>query len=122
MIGERIRTLGKRFGESQQAMADALGISQRTVGHWEVDRNCPDAITIARIADRYETTTDYVLCRTDDPSLVRERCALTVDRLPVITDIEAHHAHNAALLTREDVVSIVNTAIEQLKKELEKRE
>lgn len=110
MIGNRIKELRGKAKESQQKLADFLGTSQRTISHWEVNRTIPDAIALSKIADRYETTTDYLIGRTDDPSPLNPS-SLT------ITDLAAHS--DDPNLTRKDVEAIVSKQISRITKEVE---
>lgn len=48
-------------GISQQALAEALGVDQRTICNWEVARNEPDYSMLVKISKYFETTTDYLL-------------------------------------------------------------
>ena len=68
MIGKRIKELRKKAKQSQQDLADALGASQRTISHWETGRTTPDPHVLANIADQYNTTVDYIIGRTNNPS------------------------------------------------------
>lgn len=112
MIGQRIKWLRRSANDSQQDLADYLGTSQRSVSHWEVNRTTPDAITISRIADKYETTTDYIIGRTDDPSPILKHTPIS----EAITDIAAHSNEP---MTREDVEALVKNELINIKKELE---
>lgn len=70
-IAERLRALRDQLGYSQEGIAASVGMKQRTWADWE--RNPPQALEdIRRVAQRYNTTTDYLLGLTDDPSPRRD--------------------------------------------------
>lgn len=66
MLGERLKVLrGKR---TQEDIAKYLGISRARYSHYENGRSEPDIENLQKLAELYNTTTDYLLGRTDDPS------------------------------------------------------
>lgn len=68
MFGERLRLLRQEQGmSSQQALAEALGVSQSTVANWEGGRREPSFELMGRVADYFQVTVDYLLGRSDDP-------------------------------------------------------
>ncbi len=65
MIGNRINELRKERGLSQDALAKQIGVSQKAIDYWERNVNEPKASYIILLADYFEVTADYLLCRTD---------------------------------------------------------
>ena len=65
MIGNRINELRKDRGLSQHALAKQIGVSQKAIDYWERNVNEPKASYIILLADYFEVTADYLLCRTD---------------------------------------------------------
>ncbi len=65
MIGNRINELRKERGLSQHALAKQIGVSQKAIDYWERNVNEPKASYIILLADYFEVTADYLLCRTD---------------------------------------------------------
>jgi len=49
-------------------LANKLNVSKQTVSHWETGQRVPDALTIKILADFFNVSADYLLCRTDKPS------------------------------------------------------
>lgn len=69
LIGDRIRELRIRLRQSQAGLAEHVGISQPTVS--ELERGVivnVDAWIVAKLSAALETTMDYLLGLTDDPS------------------------------------------------------
>ena len=61
MIKEILKELRNNKGISQREFAQMLGVSQQTVGSWEVGRTEPDNNMLKQIADYFNVTTDYLL-------------------------------------------------------------
>lgn len=68
MFEKRLRALREEQGfQSQQALADALGVAQSTVANWECGRREPNYETTRKLADFFQVTVDYLMGRSDDP-------------------------------------------------------
>lgn len=66
-MAARLRQLRDRLGFSQEGIASSIGMKQRTWADWETKP--PDAFEhLARLVQRYNTSADYLLGLTDDPS------------------------------------------------------
>ncbi|NLZ37378.1 MAG: helix-turn-helix transcriptional regulator [Clostridiales bacterium] len=61
-IGSRIRRLRMEKDMTQKALAGYLGVGIRDVDFWEKDGEEPPLEIIRRLAVRFETTTDELLC------------------------------------------------------------
>lgn len=61
MFAQRLRELRKRDGVSQAAVAQMLGISQQAVGKWEKGRATPEPQALARIAQFFSVSADYLI-------------------------------------------------------------
>lgn len=68
MYGERLRYLRIKKGYSQETLADMVNIGNKQIWRYENQETEPDGITVARIAKALDTSTDYLLGLTDDPS------------------------------------------------------
>lgn len=60
-IGDRIQTLRKLRGISQEELADKIGVSRQAVSKWESEQSTPDLVKVILLSDFFETTTDYLL-------------------------------------------------------------
>lgn len=68
MFEKRLRTLRETKGfQSQQALADELGVAQSTIANWEGGRREPNHETLVKLADFFQVTVDYLMGRSDDP-------------------------------------------------------
>ena len=62
---ERLKELRKSKQLSQKALAEALGTTNSSVCDWERGRSQPDIVMLAKIANYFEVTTDYLLGLSD---------------------------------------------------------
>lgn len=60
-MGQRIAQRRRQLGLSQEALADAVGVSRQAVSKWELDEAQPDATKIVLLAKTLEMTTDELL-------------------------------------------------------------
>jgi transcriptional regulator with XRE-family HTH domain len=66
-IAARLRSLRAERGVSQDDVADALGVSQNAMTKWESAKGqaSPRAEWVAKLADYYDVSADYLVCRSD---------------------------------------------------------
>lgn len=63
----RIKDLRTDKDLTQTEVADAIGITQRKYSYLETgEQQWPDEL-LARLAEFYQTSVDYLLCLTDNP-------------------------------------------------------
>ncbi len=60
-IADRIQSLRKTRGISQEELADRLGVSRQAVSKWESEQSIPDIDKIIIMSDFFDVTTDYIL-------------------------------------------------------------
>ncbi len=65
-ISEKIITLRKEKGLSQEAFAEALGVSRQSVSKWESGNALPDTDKIIAMSELFGVSTDYLL-KNDTP-------------------------------------------------------
>ncbi|MBM6773483.1 helix-turn-helix transcriptional regulator [Ligilactobacillus agilis] len=63
MLGNILKELRKQKRMTQKDLAQAMRVSQQTVGAWETERAIPGADTLNDLADYFNVTTDYLLGR-----------------------------------------------------------
>ena len=69
MLGQRIAALRHQADMSQAELAQLLKISPSTVGMYEQDRREPSLQTLARLAEVFSVSTDYLITgKAADPS------------------------------------------------------
>ena len=72
-IAEKIRTLRRERGITQEELASALRVSFQSVSRWENGQTYPDIELIPKIAAYFSVTTDELLVERDESILEEER-------------------------------------------------
>ncbi len=65
--GDRLAQLRKKRGLTQYDMADEIGISQNQMSRYERGTINPSPLVLIQLADYFDTTTDYLLGRSNIP-------------------------------------------------------
>lgn len=60
-IGDKIRILRREKGMTQSVLASHLGLSTSAVGFWETNQRQPDIVSVVKLSNIFEVTTDYLL-------------------------------------------------------------
>ncbi len=60
-LSERITALRKEKNETQTALAEALGVSNRTISKWENAESEPETVFLLALADHFSTSVDALL-------------------------------------------------------------
>lgn len=68
IVGERVKTLRERKGFTLKELATKVKLSIGFIGDIEAGRGKPSLVTLNKLAQALETTTDYLLGRTNDPT------------------------------------------------------
>ena len=74
-VFERIKKLSNKKGKSLQTVAEENGFSPNLFYRWK--KSDPKGKDLAKVADYFKTTTDYLLGRTDNPSIPNQKNAPT---------------------------------------------
>ena len=62
-----LRTLRKSRGYTQIALQMKTGIEQSLLSKFESGERTPPTDTLVRLAEFYDVSIDYILCRTENP-------------------------------------------------------
>jgi len=60
-LGEKIQTLRKQHGMSQEQLSTVLAVSRQAISKWEVDESIPDVDNIVQLSEIFNVTTDSLL-------------------------------------------------------------
>lgn len=71
-LARRLKSLRENRGISQKFVAEKIGVNNSTLSGYESGYREPDAITLTKLADFYEVTTDYLLGRSSTASFSYE--------------------------------------------------
>ncbi len=61
--------LRKKKGITQIALQMATGIEQALISKYETGERVPPTETLMILADYYNVSMDYIMCRTDNPEI-----------------------------------------------------
>lgn len=67
----RLRQLRKNRGYTQISVQMQTGIEQALLSKFETGERIPPTETLIRLAEFYNVSIDYILCRTDNPEINR---------------------------------------------------
>lgn len=70
-IGDSFRRFRKERGLTQQQVADALNMYKSAYQRYEQGKVIPAATVIINLADFFNVSADYLLGRTDNPSVLK---------------------------------------------------
>lgn len=85
MIGHNIRYLRKQNGLSQEQLARKLGITQGSVSLWEQGRTDPDTKTLAKIAEIFNVSVDFLF--SDEPRRDLDSIRINRSAVPILGNI-----------------------------------
>ena len=67
-FGEKVQSLRKQKGMSQEELAEKLSVTRQTISKWELDQSTPDLEFIAQLSDILGATTDYLIKNVSEES------------------------------------------------------
>lgn len=65
----RLKQLRKSKGYTQVSLQMQLGIEQSLLSKYENGERIPNVDALIKLADLYNVSIDYILCRTDNPQI-----------------------------------------------------
>jgi len=60
-LGEKLISLRKKSGISQEEVAEKLGVTRQTISKWETDQTVPDLIKAKLLSELYNVSYDYLI-------------------------------------------------------------
>lgn len=124
IFAKRIKQLREGKGDSQESLAAIFNYSKQAVFNWEINGKIPRDKVLMKLAERYETSSDYLLGYTDDSSPTKATSDLKKPK-DLQKILEQHEImFNGAPLTEEDkqdILDIVELKLYKRSKELNKR-
>lgn len=99
-IAQRLYELRRKHGFSQEALAEALGLSRQAISKWERSESAPDMGNLIALADLYGMTIDELIRPTDETEGSED--AEEVDSIIVI-DETADAGSNAESAAEEEI-------------------
>lgn len=105
-FGKRLKYLRQEKGLTQVELGKVFNVTNVGVAKWESDDRFPDKSILVKIADYFDVSTDYLLCRTDNPEAKVYSSIINGDTIDL--EIKKNYPHD--LSTNE-----VESLIKQLK-------
>lgn len=117
VFGKRLKELRKANGYTIEQFAQRVGIAKSTVGYYENDNRLPDIEILARIANEFNVSADYLIGRTNTTALKGKM--KTVCELTGLSDTAAEYL--AKLVKNNDYVklSVINLLFRRLNDDYE---
>ncbi|SDJ59210.1 helix-turn-helix domain-containing protein [Paenibacillus naphthalenovorans] len=109
-IGNRIKALRMKKGLTQDQMAEKLGMNRANFSNYERGVASPPGETISKIAAILNTTTDYLLGRTEDPSPLE---LIPTDPSPPEVRAIQRAAKNMSPNDRRKMLNMIRAAFEE---------
>lgn len=117
-FSSRLKTLMKENHVTQQALAEKIEITRQAVSNYTGAERIPDGYILTKIADYFNVSTDYLLCRTDiktaDPE-IQSVCEFTGLSVKVIKNIrsfpfcEMYSSDLSNYLENVDLIDFIST-------------
>ena len=60
-LGQKIKEIRKRFGLSQESLAEIMNVSRQAITKWESDDGIPDVSNLQELSKVFNLTVDYLL-------------------------------------------------------------
>lgn len=125
-LGKKIKKLREEKGIRQEDIGKLFNVSKSAVSQWENDIRTPDMGIIIKLADFFDVSTDYLLGRTNDPSLSDTQHVNDDEALEYLDELHKRPEMKTLFqvgrkATREDIETAI-TIIKALKKKGEGRE
>ena len=79
-LGRRIQEIREASGETQEKLAEAIGVDRQVVKTWEAGTRHIKAPYLIALADHYDCTIDFLVDRGDNPTRdknIQEICGYT---------------------------------------------
>lgn len=77
----RIKSLREDRDMRQSDLAEATGIDQRTISNYETGKTLPDAYALVRLANFFDVSIDYLLCRSNNDFSSKEKIIKYINRI-----------------------------------------
>ena len=68
----RLKELRKKAGMRQEDVAEAIGICRSSYANYECDRRQADHATLVKLADLFDVSVDFIICRDETQPIVED--------------------------------------------------
>jgi transcriptional regulator with XRE-family HTH domain len=101
MLGARLKYLREKKHLSQEEISKKLNMARSTYAHYELDKRNPSYDVIKIFANYFKVSTDFLLCRTDDPHPQNNILAIlnqTPEEMELLEDIRKLKQHEQQIV------------------------
>jgi transcriptional regulator with XRE-family HTH domain len=63
MFAQRLKTIRTERNVNQKQLAEAMGVTQGTIGNWETAKRAPDLVMVGQLAEFFAVSVDFLLGR-----------------------------------------------------------
>ena len=102
-IGQKIRALRRRDGRTQEALAEAIGVTAQAVSRWEANGGYPDTEMIPSIANYFGVSIDELFGYENDRERKISAVIEKVDALDIRHDGDDGWVDEAVAILREGI-------------------
>lgn len=85
-FGKRLKNLRLNNQLTQEQLGKIFSVTNVGVAKWESDNRFPDKDTLIKIADYFNVSIDYLLCRTDNPNAKLYTAQFNKDNIEIEID------------------------------------
>lgn len=118
MLFERVKELSNKRGISISELEDRIGFGKNSIYKWK--KQSPKIETLQKVADYFQVSADYLLGRTDNPNLDREKMPKEID-VKDDTVIMTYGGKPVSDKDREIILAATRALVEQRAREEEER-
>ncbi|MBL4933022.1 helix-turn-helix domain-containing protein [Clostridium paridis] len=102
-FGKRLKQLRLNKELTQAQLGKIFNVTNVGVAKWESDDRFPDKGMLIKLADYFDVSIDYLLCRTDNPEAKTYKANVNGDEIEV--EIHKNYPHD---LSPEEVELLIN--------------
>lgn len=102
MVCKRIKDARKSKGMLGKDAAKLLGIAYSTYAKYESGERNPDINMLVTIADLFDVSTDYLLCRTDNPKTIKKELSIGGQPVAIEVDKDSVDAKRAGFTAEQE--------------------
>ncbi len=100
-LGQRIRELRRRDGRTQEALAEAIGVTSQAISRWEANGGYPDMEIIPSIANYFGISIDELFGYTNERSKKVDALVLKIEQMNLQNNGEDINIDECIALARD---------------------
>ncbi|WP_034438079.1 helix-turn-helix domain-containing protein [Clostridium ihumii] len=102
-FGKRLKKLRLNLKLTQEQLGKVFSVTNVGIAKWESNDRFPDKDTLVKIADYFNVSIDYLLCRTDNPNAKIYTGDLNGDKVEI--EVNKDYPHE---LTPDEVKELID--------------